>query len=59
MWRFAVGIVIMTRAVADGRIARDDAARTSGRAYRVLYEDDAGERGDNYTDPETFWRGCD
>ena len=54
MWRFAVGIVIMTRAVADGRIARDDAARTSGRAYRVLYEDDAGERGDNYTDPETF-----
>ena len=54
MWRFAVGIVIMTRAVADGRVARDDAARTSGRAYRVLYEDDAGERGDNYTDPETF-----
>ena len=44
----------MTRAVADGRVARDDAPRTSGRAYRVLYEDDAGERGDNYTDPETF-----
>lgn len=33
---------------------RDDAPRASGRAYRVLYDDDARERGDNYTDPETF-----